>query len=506
MMATPFRLLACLGTIAALFFSSVPALSVLRIVPDQFPTIQSAINAAAPGDSIMVRAGTYVESLALSGKNLTIFGVGSQATIVTTNFTARVATLGSGVTAQTVLSDLTIRQGLAGDGGGMILTGGASPVLRRCRLVENWAYRSEGSTWGGAILVGSGSQLLIEDCVFYQNLADYFCCNVPGQGHGGAISASSGSTIRVVRTEFVQNYAQGFEGGWGGAIHVASNATAVIEDCRFEANGGSGGGVGAESANVTIDRCVFTENSGYNGAALATGGRTIVRSSLFYDNDNWPFPWTAVVAIGYSALPGEFSNNTVAFNQGGGVFTSHDVAKNNIIVGNNGVGLRGDIQQPGSFSCNDVWNNAENYAGPDLTGIDGNISVDPLFCDAAGRDLHLHQSSPCAAPGACGLIGALGIACGVAGVDPGAMVSQPLRLLIDPNPMTAAGGQLTLIGGNGPATIEIVNAQGRVVERIVSKVNHRTAWTPESKLAAGVYFARVQVRGASSVTKFLIIR
>jgi hypothetical protein len=52
------------------------------------------------------------------------------------------------------------------------------------------------------------------------------------------------------------------------------------------------------------------------------------------------------------------------------------------------------------FECNDVWNNEDaNYAGtlPDQTGMNGNISVDPLFCGAAGSDnFYLQSSSPCA--------------------------------------------------------------------------------------------------------------
>ncbi len=507
-MAIAWRVLAALSVTAATTLSLPrPGVCALRIVPDQYPTIQSAFTAAAPGDSIMVRAGTYVESLTFIGKNVTLFGeAGQGATFLTTNGAGRVVTMGIGITQATVLSDLTIRNGLADEGGGILLAGGASPVLRRCRLLENTSYRPTGSTWGGGIRVGNGSQLLVEDCIFHRNLADYFCCFPPGEGNGGAISAASGSTIRVVRTTFVDNGAAGFEGGVGGAIEVGSNATAIIEDCSFRGNAGNGGGV-ASGGNLTIERCVFTEQFGYGGAAVsAGGGRTVIRSSVFFDNENWGEQGVVVIG-GHPDTPGEFIGNTVAFNSGDGVFIRMDVARNNIIANNDGFGLTCDSQQPGGLSCNDVWGNAPNYGCADLTGIDGNISLDPLFCDAANRNLHLHQDSPCApGSGACGLIGALDVECGVTGVEPGFSAVQPLRLLIDPNPVSAVGGTLTLIGGNRIATIDIVNAQGRVVERIGPLVDGRVAWVPGPRIAAGVYFARVGAPGTSSVTKFAVIR
>ncbi len=45
---------------------SRPATSHLLIVPDNYATIQEAINAAEPGDIVRVRAGTYIESLTLT--------------------------------------------------------------------------------------------------------------------------------------------------------------------------------------------------------------------------------------------------------------------------------------------------------------------------------------------------------------------------------------------------------------------------------------------------------
>jgi hypothetical protein len=53
----------------------------LITIPTDFPTIQSAINAASQGDTIKVLPGTYVEQVAIS-KSLTIIGSGAKSTII----------------------------------------------------------------------------------------------------------------------------------------------------------------------------------------------------------------------------------------------------------------------------------------------------------------------------------------------------------------------------------------------------------------------------------------
>jgi hypothetical protein len=66
---------------------------VTRNVPDQYPTIQSAVDAAEPGDLILVQPGVYREEVAITTESLTLRGVDRNAVILDGEFTR-----GTGVT------------------------------------------------------------------------------------------------------------------------------------------------------------------------------------------------------------------------------------------------------------------------------------------------------------------------------------------------------------------------------------------------------------------------
>lgn len=523
-MATGTQAVMAAATLLLLSWS--PVCAALLTVPDQFPTIQSAIAAAAGGDSIRIRAGTYLEVLNLSGKDLVLFGEsGAEATIITTNSSSRIFDIGAGVSSGTVLSDLTFHEGFATEGGGIRLLDGASPVIRRCRFTSNRTMRDGGLSYGGALFAGGGSRLQVEDCTFSDNSAEMSFQHLQTYGLGGAIYAGAGTLILVRRSIFQGNSAGGFEGGPGGAIFIHEMGNVGIEDCSFYENlAGYGGGVCA-AGNVTIRRCLFTGNTAQGGSGVSCfGSVSLIEESVFFDNNAWL--WDGTI---YARGPVQVRHNTVAFNttSGGGVggilLTSNAVlVENNIVTDNDGIGLQYDAASaPGAIACNDIWmNSGGNYGGSDLTGVDGNISLDPRFCDAAARELTIRDDSPCAPEaGSCGLIGALGVNCTVLAVSEHDLENTPPRAvhLLPPRPNPAALPVRIVFEVPAPTSIQIgiYAASGRRMATLADGVfaagRHELSWPAGARgrdleLAAGVYFIALDAGSGRETERFILIQ
>ncbi len=241
----------------------------------------------------------------------------------------------------------------------LVIRGGSASILG-CRFSDN-ATSSD-----GGVLAHSGTDVLIEDCVFDD-------CS--SEVHAAALAVFGTTEIR--RTVFRASY-----GAMSGAA-VECGGSARFEHCTFVGNRIQGGVVLRAFGSATLLHCTFVANEGRQSPA---GGVIDVRAG-------------AVVSIEHSIL----------------AFNGTEARPATPVLCS---GTPGELE----VTCTDIHGNfAGDWVGciAGLEGTLGNISADPLFCDMETGDFHLRASSPCAPPqsGECDLIGALGVGCGTTALD-----------------------------------------------------------------------------------------
>lgn len=189
------------------------------------------------------------------------------------------------------------------------------------------------------------------------------------------------------------------EGGWPGALAYGGDSSTEISKNTIESTYDASGIVCNSSArvfgNLVISYCGHWDVAGiYCTGSPIIEGNTIIRK---YDGDGMYFGPGSSAIVRNNIVAGQLQYDPFPPSNARGIYTESD----SIIVA----------------CCNVYGNEGGNYVGiPDQTGLNGNISADPLFCDAAHNDYSIHALSPCA-PGHhpngadCGLIGAVGVGC-----------------------------------------------------------------------------------------------
>lgn len=223
-------------------------------------------------------------------------------------------------------------------------------------------------------------------------------------------------------------------------VHILN----VIDPCTVEgftisgARNGyaeSGGGIFNANSNTTIRNNIVTDNWCSSGGGIWLYGNpgAMVEYNLVTLNE-------AVTGGGVFVYSGEhiIRNNTIVYNwaslSGGGLILSSGAegssVYNNIIAKNESAGVAGVSarfsEYDFGFRCNDVWGNWPGDYIDSLqvmTGREGNISVDPLFCgEWQSGNYYLQAASPCTGPwcvGSCGVpyIGCYPVNCTTAAAE-----------------------------------------------------------------------------------------
>jgi len=183
--------------VLAVLCLSMAVYGTTRLVPNQYPTIQAAINACVNGDTVLVADGTYTgagnKNLDFGGRAIVVMSESDASEcIIDCQSSGRGAYFHSGETSSAVLKGFTIRNGNSSYGGGINITG-ASPTIERCIIRGNTSSNS----YGGGIYVSSGSPDILH-CTLTINSSKY----------GGGIYATN-SAMTVNSCIIVNNSASG---------------------------------------------------------------------------------------------------------------------------------------------------------------------------------------------------------------------------------------------------------------------------------------------------------
>ena len=138
-------------------------------VPDDQPTIQLAINAANPGDVVIVAEGEYFENINFFGKAITVRSTDPtdpavvMNTIINGGGSGTVVACTNGEGANTVLSGLVITNGNGNPGGGGMFNGGSSPTVTNCTFSGNSAGQGGG-------MINNSSSPTVTNCILWDGI------------------------------------------------------------------------------------------------------------------------------------------------------------------------------------------------------------------------------------------------------------------------------------------------------------------------------------------------
>lgn len=347
-------------------------------VPEQFGSIQRAIDAAWDGDTIVVSPGTYRENLDFLGKNIILTGTdphdpaavaatvidggGQDAVITIINGTA-VAVRGFTITggagkeiggkrlgggiyverAEVEISHNVITGNSADEGGGVYIKGDLS-VLEKNVVTANSAVSSEDDSGGGGLYL-EGDRHIIEENTISHNTSAFWTGGLHLWGNGHTVERN------VITDNTSPSSAAGLTASGKGFViignTISNNASSgKVEDLTV-ASVAAGGGLFVSGDGNKIEDNAVNGNSGM--PMLVLGDNNLVAENKVVGNAG------RVEVIGLT-----------------NVVVKNEIRDNHSAVRNIGLRVEGDNS---SIEFNEVLDNTSGAGTAFLTVVGDNITI-----------------------------------------------------------------------------------------------------------------------------------
>ncbi len=228
-----------------------------------YSSIQSAINAAANGDTARVTEGTYLEAITIT-KSITLAG-GWNSDFSARDWDVYVST----IDAQRTGTVIVIPAGITVTVEGFTITGGdASDYLG----------------WGGGIRIGESFNDVGYSIIRHNIITNNIACRLDTcQGEGGGIHVYN-NTALIEKNEIVSNTARiaGAGGGKGGGVAMGWSSSVTLFSNLVQSNtavitptgawSGKGGGIYADSSDILLqENYVMSNTAAITGTGFGGG-------------------------------------------------------------------------------------------------------------------------------------------------------------------------------------------------------------------------------------------
>ncbi|NUO20142.1 T9SS type A sorting domain-containing protein [bacterium] len=301
--------------------------------------LQSTVNFANSGDTLLLAPGTYSSTVVLREYGLTI--------------ASRFITNGdSDLVAQTIWTPMDLDDDTANC---LVARGIISDTLFLLGLTfaDGLGVLDQSQVMQGGAIYSFQSNLVLRDCHIRSS----------GASNGGGVYSFGFPDWDPQGSLVVSNclFDSCSSGGWGGAIYANRNRV-QIEGSSFIHNATllDGGALISLDCSIEINDCLFQHNSGATGGAYIAGKRSTTTGSQFIENSSDDFyNWASHLAVslghheirgcyfGHSGIPAKSVNtccdnrDTVIFN---GNLLEGNIDDSQIRSGNfSACGIRGEV-------------------------------------------------------------------------------------------------------------------------------------------------------------------